>query len=34
MQFLLFADSRALAVYETFERGEYQLADASLKSSR
>jgi methyl acetate hydrolase len=29
MQFLPFADHRALAVYDTFERGVYQLADAS-----
>jgi methyl acetate hydrolase len=34
MQFLPFADTKALAVYDTFERGVYQLADASLKSSR
>ncbi len=29
MQFLPFADRRALAVYDTFERGAYRLADAS-----
>ena len=29
MQFLPFADHRALAVYDTFERGVYQLVDAS-----
>src|SRR5580704_3473275 len=29
MQFLPFADHRALGVYDTFERGVYQLADAS-----
>ncbi len=29
MQFLPFADHRALAVYDTFERGIYRLADAS-----
>ena len=29
MQFLPFADRRALAVYDTFERGVYRLADAS-----
>jgi CubicO group peptidase (beta-lactamase class C family) len=29
MQFLPFADPRALAVYDTFERGVYRLADAS-----
>lgn len=34
MQFLPFADTKALAIYDTFERGVYQLADASLKSSR
>jgi hypothetical protein len=34
MQFLPFADTKALAFYDTFERGVYQLADASLKSSR
>jgi len=31
MQFLPFADTKALAIYDTFERGVYQLADASLK---
>jgi methyl acetate hydrolase len=30
MQFLPFADTKALAIYDTFERGVYQLADASL----
>jgi CubicO group peptidase (beta-lactamase class C family) len=34
MQFLPFADTKALAIYDTFERGVYQLADESLKSSR
>jgi methyl acetate hydrolase len=34
MQFLPFADTKALAVYDTFERGVYQLAHASVKSSR
>jgi methyl acetate hydrolase len=34
MQFLPFADSKALAIYDTFERGVYQLAGAPLKSSR
>jgi methyl acetate hydrolase len=34
MQFLPFADTKALTIYDTFERGVYQLADASLKSSR
>ena len=29
MQFLPFADTKALAIYDTFERGVYQLADAS-----
>ena len=29
MQFLPFADRRALAVYDTFERGTYRLAEAS-----
>jgi CubicO group peptidase (beta-lactamase class C family) len=29
MQFLPFADRRALAVYDTFERGVYRMADAS-----
>ena len=28
MQLLPFADTRALAIYDTFERGVYQLADA------
>jgi methyl acetate hydrolase len=28
-QFLPFADPKALAVYDTFERGVYQLADAT-----
>ena len=31
MQFLPFADTKALAIYDIFERGVYQLADASLK---
>jgi methyl acetate hydrolase len=31
MQVLPFADAKALAIYDTFERGVYQLADASLK---
>jgi CubicO group peptidase (beta-lactamase class C family) len=31
MQFLPFADTKALGIYDTFERGVYQLADASLK---
>ena len=34
MQVLPFADTKALAIYDTFERGVYQLADAPLKSSR
>jgi CubicO group peptidase (beta-lactamase class C family) len=34
MQFLPFADTAALAVYDTFERGVYQLADASLEPRR
>jgi CubicO group peptidase (beta-lactamase class C family) len=34
MQFLPFADTKALAIYDTFERGVYQLAGAPLKSSR
>ena len=34
MQFLPFADTKALVTYDTFERGVYELADASLKSSR
>jgi len=34
MQFLPFADTKALAIYDTFERGVYQLADASQKSSQ
>jgi CubicO group peptidase (beta-lactamase class C family) len=29
MQFLPFADHKALAVYDTFERGVYRMADAS-----
>ena len=29
MQFLPFADRKALALYDAFERGVYQLADAS-----
>jgi methyl acetate hydrolase len=31
MQLLPFADTKALAIYDTFERGVYQLADASLE---
>ncbi len=31
MQFLPFADTKALAIYDTFERGVYQLADASRR---
>ena len=34
MQFLPFADTTALAIYDTFERGVYQLADASVKPGR
>ena len=34
MQFLPFADTRALAIYDTFERGVYQLADASVTAGR
>jgi methyl acetate hydrolase len=34
MQYLPFADTKALAIYDTFERGVYQLADATTKSSR
>jgi CubicO group peptidase (beta-lactamase class C family) len=34
MQFLPFADTKALAVYDAFERGVYQLADATPTSSR
>jgi CubicO group peptidase (beta-lactamase class C family) len=34
MQFLPFADTKALAIYDVFERGVYQLADAPLKSNR
>jgi len=29
MQFLPFADRKALALYDAFERGVYQIADAS-----
>jgi CubicO group peptidase (beta-lactamase class C family) len=29
MQFRPFADTKALAIYDTFERGVYQLSDAS-----
>ena len=29
MQVLPFADTKALAIYDTFERGVYELADAS-----
>ena len=32
MQLLPFADTRALSIYDTFERGVYQLADASVKA--
>ena len=31
MQFLPFADTKALGMYDTFERGVYQLADASVR---
>ena len=31
MQFLPFADTKALAIYDTFERGVYQIADALLQ---
>ncbi len=31
MQLLPFADTKALAIYDTFERGVYQLADAAAK---
>jgi hypothetical protein len=31
MQLLPFADSKALAICDTFERGVYQLADESLE---
>ncbi len=34
MQVLPFADTRALAIYDAFERGVYQLADASLEPGR
>jgi methyl acetate hydrolase len=34
MQFLPFADTKALAIYDTFERGVYQLADVTTKSSQ
>jgi methyl acetate hydrolase len=34
MQFLPFADTQALAIYDTFERGVYQLADTSTKSGQ
>jgi CubicO group peptidase (beta-lactamase class C family) len=34
MQYLPFADTKALAIYDTFERGVYQLPDASLKQGR
>ena len=33
MQFLPFADTKALTIYE-FERGVYQLADAPPRSNR
>ena len=31
MQLLPFADTKALAIYDTFERGVYQVADGSLR---
>ena len=34
LQFLPFADTKALAIYDTFERGVYQLADTVLKAGR
>jgi len=34
MQLLPFADTKALAIYDTFERGVYQLADTSLPPAR
>jgi CubicO group peptidase (beta-lactamase class C family) len=34
MQLLPFADTKALAIYDTFERGVYLLADESRQSSR
>ena len=34
MQFLPFADTKALAIYDTFERGVYQLVDSRTASSR
>ena len=34
MQFLPFADTKALAIYDTFERGVYQLTAASPKPGR
>src|SRR5205814_9174607 len=34
MQFLPFADTKALGIYDTFERGVYELADASAKPGR
>jgi CubicO group peptidase (beta-lactamase class C family) len=33
MQFLPFADTKALAIYDTFERGVYQLVDSRTASS-
>jgi hypothetical protein len=32
MQFLPFADRKALAVYDTFERDVYRLADAPIRA--
>jgi CubicO group peptidase (beta-lactamase class C family) len=34
MQFLPFADTKALAIYDTFERGVYRLADAAVTPRR
>jgi CubicO group peptidase (beta-lactamase class C family) len=34
MQFLPFADTKALTVYDTFERGVYQLLDSSAAAGR
>jgi hypothetical protein len=34
MQLLPFADTKALAIYDAFERGVYQFAEAALKSTR
>jgi methyl acetate hydrolase len=33
MQVLPFADTKALAIYDTFERGVYELAEASRKQA-